>query len=633
MPSLVILGQRDFLFAQESYREVARLIPGAEEVIIPVSAHQVMVERPEAVNRAIERFLGPAEFAAERQRRRGRERLLERERPWLKYYDPRAPYLIKQPTQPVQRMMEIAARRYGGTAALVFFQREISYRELDRLANRFAHALLRLGVQPGDRVALLLPNTPQAVICYFGILKARAVAVFLNPLFSADDLAFQLGDSGAKVVVALTLFLRQLTEAANRTGVEHVVLTAFGDFLRLREQAGFMLRRHWIEGHATPTGRLRDLKAKHHRLRRLLARSSHRAPEPAPESRDLAVIQYTSGTSGARPQGVMLTHANLAANALQMRHWVPEARPGDERILAVLPFAHSYGLTACLNFAPLVAGTLILLPAFTTEMVLKAVQRHRPTVFPGVPQMYRRLAEFPGVRRFGLASIRVCVSGGSPLPVEVQEAFERLTRGRVVEGYGLTEAGPVTHSNPLVARRRPGSIGVPLPHTKAKIVDPVTGARLPVGEIGELAVRGPQVMAGYWQAPKETALALRDFWLHTGDLARMDEDGFFYIVDRKKDAILTGTHCVYPREVEEVLYEHPAILEAAVAGVPEAGAATVGAFVVVRPGETLTEADVLTFCRQRLAAPLVPHSIRFLPELPRNFIGKVLRRKLAELVR
>lgn len=628
VPTLVVLGQRDLLFEQDSYREVARLIPGAQEVIVPVSAHQVMVERPDAVNRAIERFLGPTQFAAERTRRRERERELEAARPWLRFYDPRTPYLIRPPGQPVQRMMEIAARRYGRTPALHFLGRTLTYRQLEKLANRFAQSLLRLGLQRGDRIGLLLPNTPQAVICYYGILKAGGVVVFLNPLFSDDDLRHQIADSGARVVVALTMFRRQLATAGQPAGVQQVIFTGFDEYLGWQERIAFASRL-WTEGHWMGGAELRRFPVKALRLGPLLRQGSTVSPEPPPRPDDLAVIQYTSGTTGSRPTGVMLSHANLAANALQMRHWLPEARPGDERVLAVLPFSHSYGLTACLNFAPLVAATLILLPNFAAETVLKTIGRHRPTLFPGVPQMYRRLSDFPGVRGYGVSSIRVCVSGGAPLPAEVQEAFERLTRGRVVEGYGLTEASPVTHAHPLTARRRPGSIGVPLPATEARIVDPRTGAELPPGEVGELAVRGPQVMLGYWHAAEETALAVRDGWLHTGDLARIDADGFCFIVDRKKDLILTGSHSVYPREVEEVLYEHPAVQDAAVAAIPGEGASdAVGAFVVLREGETLSEEEALAWCRQRLTGPLVPNRVFFLPDLPRNFIGKVLRRKL-----
>lgn len=629
VPTLVIFGHRDLLFSKTDIHGVARLIPGASEVTIPVTAHQVMVERPGAVNRAIERFIGPAQIEIERRRRREANRRLEQERPWLKFYDARTPYRIKPPAQPLQRMMEIAARRYPSTAALVFYERRLSYRWLDRLANRFAHGLRSLGVEAGTRVALLLPNTPQTLIAYYGILKARGVVVFLNPVSSREDLKTQLEDSGAKIVVCLSLFHRVVREVAPALGIHTEIVTSFKEFLRLRDRLLFTILRQRQEGHGMPrAGRYDGVNVV--RFRELLWRGEWAQPEPAPDVDDVAVIQYTSGTTGAQPAGVTHTHRSLAANALQLRHWLPDTRPGDERILAVLPFSHSYGLTTCVNVAPLIAATLILLPNFVSREVLKSIQRYKPTIFPGVPQMYRHLAESPGARRYGISSIRVCVSGGSPLPVEVQESFEKLTHGRVVEGYGLTEAGPVTHANPLHARRRYGSIGVPLPDTEAKIVDAHTGADLPVGEAGELLVRGPQVMQGYLNRPEVTAAVLKDGWLNTGDIARMDEDGFFYIIDRKKDMILAGEYNIYPRDIEEVLYEHPKVLEAAVASVAGPGWHSINAFVVLRPGERATAEELIGFCRARLAEHAVPNIVKFLPKLPRNFIGKVLRRVLIE---
>ncbi|MBF6592050.1 MAG: AMP-binding protein, partial [Ktedonobacterales bacterium] len=353
-------------------------------------------------------------------------------------------------------------------------------------------------------------------------------------------------------------------------------------------------------------------------------------PEPPPLVDDLAAIQYTSGTTEA-PVGTLLTHANLVANASQVRYWLPEGRPGDERILAVLPFSHAYGLTACLNFAPLLGATLILQPHFEARDVLESIARHQPTLFPGVPPMYQRLANYPGVRKFGIASIRACISGGAPLPIEVQEAFEKLTRGRLVEGYGLTEASPVTHATPISGRRKPRSIGLPLPDTEAKIVDMRTGADLPPDQPGELLIRGPQVMRGYWNRPEETARILADGWLRTGDVARMDEDGYFFIIDRMKDIIVVDGHTIYPRDIEEVLFEHPKVLDAAVVGVPSAeGPPRVRAYVVLRPDERATSDELLAFCRQRLEAYTVPSTIAILPELPRNAVGKVLRRVLAE---
>ena len=632
VPTLVILGQRDFLFEEASQRGLAQLVPGAQEVVIPVSAHQVMVERPDAVNRAIERFLGPARLAEERAARRAQARALERERPWLKYYDSRTPYRIRPPAAPVTRTLEAAARRFGATAALTFYGRAISYRLLNRLANRFGSGLLRLGVAPGDRVAIMLPNIPQALIAYYGVLKLGAVAVFVNPLFPRAELVARLTDSGARVLIALSSYRGEIEAIAEGAHLERVILTPFKAMMGLRQRLAYsLLRQNAAEAGLARAGA--GMTAEVSGFAGVLTRGSS-APLDAPEMESLAVIAYTSGTTGAAPAGVMLTHANLAANALQLRHWTPELRPGDERVLAIVPFSHSYGITGCVNLAALVSATLILLPRFDVQETLETIAREKPTIFPGVPLMFQSLAHFPGVRKYGVASIRLCVSSGSPLPLEVQEEFEKLTRGRVVEAYGLTEAAPATHCNPLGAQRRHGSIGLPLPDTEAKIVDPDSGADLPPDTAGELIVRGPQLMRGYWQREGETAQALRAGWLFTGDIAKMDEDGYFYVIDRKKDVIFLGGYPIYPRDIEEVMYEHPGVLEAAVVGVPdwELGGA-IRAFVVARPGSRLGGAKLLaelqTHLARRLPAHALPASLTITDKLPRNMLGKVLRRELA----
>ncbi|HEX2914166.1 MAG TPA: alpha/beta fold hydrolase [Chloroflexia bacterium] len=629
VPALVILGQRDLLFRQEAYKEVATLIPGASEVIIPVSAHQVMVERPDAVNRAIERFIGPPPRREEQAKRRQERQKLERERPWLKFYDSRTPYKIDPPVGPVQRSLEVAARRYANRPALIFYDRAISYRQLDKLADRFAHGLQRVGLKPGERVLILLPNTPQAVIAYYGVLKAGGVTVFCNPLFTQEELLKQLKDCGASYVVCLSLFYPTVKAVAEEAGLKKIIVSSFKDYMGIKDRLLFRLLREKQEGHKMPPTQAHG-KLQIYSFAAIIRRGAILTPDSVSANGDLAVIQYTSGTTGT-PSGIMLTHANLVSNALQVRHWIAEARPGEEIILAALPFSHSYGLTGCINLAPLLGATLVLLPNFVTHEALEAIARYRPTIFPGVPQMYINIANFPGVRKYGISSVRVCVSGGAPLALEVQEAFEKLTRGRLVEGYGLTEAGPVTHSNPLSGRRRTSSIGLPLPDTEAKIVDIESGADLPPGMAGELLVRGPQVMQGYWNRPEETARALEGGWLHTGDIARMDEDGYFYIIDRKKDLIMAGNYNVYPRDIEEVLYEHPKVLDVAVVGVPPTGEKRrVKAYVVLRPGERATAEELLELCRQRLESYAVPATIEFLPELPRNFVGKVLRRLLVE---
>ena len=357
---------------------------------------------------------------------------------------------------------------------------------------------------------------------------------------------------------------------------------------------------------------------------------------------DLALLQYTSGTTD-NPKGVMLSHGNLVVNIVQIRHWMPDARRGREVVLCALPLSHSYGVTSCMNTSIGIAGTLVLLPTSRIDRILEAIKNYHPTIFPGIPALYLAIANYPRVRSYGVAAIRTCISGSAPLPVEVQEEFEKITRGRLVEGYGLTEASPVTHSNPLKGERHVGSIGIPLPETNACIVDLKTGETLPPGEIGELLISGPQVMQGYWNMPEETQETLKDGWLHTGDLARMDEDGFFTIVDRKKDLILAGSYNVYPRDVEEVLYEHPKVLEVAVISTSashetnvETGENTtptspfIKAFVVLKRGEKATPDELLALCRERLDSYKVPRQIEFRSELPKNFVGKVLRRLLVE---
>jgi long-chain acyl-CoA synthetase len=353
-----------------------------------------------------------------------------------------------------------------------------------------------------------------------------------------------------------------------------------------------------------------------------------RPPDVSVGVDDLAVIQYTGGTT-ATPKGVMLTHSALVANAVQTRHWIPGLRDGREVFLSVLPFSHIYGLTTAMNVPVLLAAAMVLLPTFRVEQVLGAIKRHHPTIFPGVPTMYVAINNVRGVRRYGIQSIRACISGAAPLPVEVQEAFEKLTRGRLVEGYGLTECAPVTHANPLNGLRKVGSIGIPLPNTDAKIVHLATGEDLPPAAVGELAVRGPQMMVGYWGMGDETDRVIKDGWLYTGDVATVDEDGYFRIISRRQEMILAGDYNVYPRDVEEVLYEHPKVREAAVVGIPSTQPGQkIKAYVVLRQGEQATPEELIALCRARLAEWEVPAEIEFRRDLPKTFVGKVLRRAL-----
>ncbi|MCU0490236.1 MAG: long-chain fatty acid--CoA ligase [Chloroflexaceae bacterium] len=546
--------------------------------------------------------------------------------PWFAAYDEGVPQSITVPHAPLTGLLAEAVRRFPNAPAVQFYGRTLSYYELSGEVLRFARGLVRAGLEPGERVLLLLPNVPQAVICYYGVLLAGGVVVLSNPLFDADTLLHHARDSGASTIVALSLFHELVAEARQHVPFQRVVYTNLKEYLPPVQRQLFTLLRQDREGHRVPANESeRGLW-----LARLRKDGETEVALPTLDPAAPAVILYTSGTTG-EAKGVVHSHRSLYANALQTSAWFTGAEPGNERVLCAIPFSHSYGMTAAMNFAVAIAASMILLPTFETQNVLHTIRRERPTIFPGVPPMYAALNEVRDVRKFGLSSLKGCISGAAPLPVEIQEGFERITRGRLVEGYGLSEAGPVTHANPIFGKRRAGTIGLPLPGTEARVVDVESGADLPPGAIGELLVRGPQVMQGYWQRPAETAEVLSaDGWLHTGDLARTTSDGYFQIIERKKDVIVAGRFNIYPRDVEEVLYEHPKIVDAAVVGIPQAdGSSEVKAFVVLREGERATEAEVFAFLRERLHIESMPTSVEFRQALPRSFIGKVLRRVLA----
>ncbi|MBI1800158.1 MAG: alpha/beta fold hydrolase, partial [Chloroflexi bacterium] len=439
-PTLVIRGHRDFVFPQEAYGAVAAQIPTAQEVIIPVSAHLVQLERADAVNRAIQRFLGPT-APAWRQAREQFQAGLKRERPWLKNYEPGVPPTIILPHQPLHRFVGSAARRYGRRPATIFYGATLTWQQIYDLAN-------------GERVVLLLPNTPQMVFCYYGVLKAGAAAVPYNPLASAAELEQVVVECGAQVIVTLSKFYHTVGTVAARAGIKHVIVTHLKEYLPPLKRLAFTITREAREGHRV------DLRAEPgaHWLQGLLKHQSTVSPDVPVAPDDVAMVQYTTGTTDA-PKGVTLTHGNLVANAIQTRHWYADARDGQERVLAALPFTHLYGLTACLNLSAFFGAAMILLPTFATREVLETIRDQRPTIFPGVPEMYVAINNFPNVRRYRLSSVRACLCGSAPLPVEVAEAFVRLTRGRLVEGYGLTEASPVTHANPMSGEVKIGSIG------------------------------------------------------------------------------------------------------------------------------------------------------------------------------
>ncbi len=631
-PTLVITGYRDRVLPPWVFDEVPQRIPNAQHVDVPASAHMVILERAEAVNRAVQRFLNETPLPRRGPPPESARKKLIKERPWLQHYEPGVPYTISLPDRPVHRFLRSAAARFPNQTAIKFYGRRLSYRELSAEADRFGNALIDLGVQRGDRVMIVLPNIPQTIIAYYGVLRIGAVVVFISPTNREDEVIRQVNDSGARVLIGLTLHGEMIRRVQAATRLEHVIFTSIKEYLPTTKRIAFTVTREAQEGHRLQF----DLTTGMHPWHSVLHGQPAHRPRTDIGRDELAVIIYTGGTTDV-PKGVMLSHGNLVANALQTRHWITELREGRETFLCVLPFSHSYGLTTTLNVPVMIGATMVLLPNFATEEVLKTIKREKPTMFPGVPTMYMAINNYPSVRRFGIQSIRACISGAAPLPLEVQEAFEKLTRGRLVEGYGLTEAGPVTHANPLNGLRKVGSIGVPFPSTEAKIVDLATGQDLDPNQTGELVVRGPQVMMGYWGLGDETDRAVvsandgRGPWLYTGDIVTMDDDGYFTIINRKKDMILAGEYQVYPRDVEEVLFEHPKVKEAAVIGVPTtAPGQKVKAFVVLRDGEKATPDELLVLCRARLAEWEVPWEIEFRRELPKSFVGKVLRRVLIE---
>ncbi|MFQ5856549.1 MAG: long-chain fatty acid--CoA ligase [Anaerolineae bacterium] len=548
------------------------------------------------------------------------------ERPWLKFYEPRVPAELTYPWVPLHRLLEQAAEGHPKRTAIIFFGREMKYRELDQAANQLAHALINLGVEPGDRVAIHLPNCPQFVIAYYGALKAGATVVACSPLYVARELAHQLRDSGSETIITLSKFYPLIRRIRTETRLRNVIVTNIKDYFPRGRKLLFTVAKEWREGHrvGVQTGDRAFVK--------LMDGCLDSRPDVSVWPEAIALLQYTGGTTGV-PKGAMLSHRNLVSNVVQGRAWNSTARIGKQRILCVLPFFHLYGQAIGMNAAISIAATMILLPRFDVDEVLHTIDRYKPTLFPGVPTIYVMVNNHPDVKNYDLKSIQACLSGAAPLPIEVQRRFEELTGGaRLVEGYGLTESGPLTHANPIQGRRIPGSIGVPIPDTEARIVDVDTGKHdMPVGEAGELIIRGPQIMQGYWNMPEETALTLRDGWLYTGDIAQMDEDGYFYIVDRKKDMIISGGVNIYPREVEEVLYEHPAVREAAVIGVPDPHwGESPKAFVALKDGADVTADEIIDFCRDRLATYKVPKVVELRGELPKTPIGKILRRELRE---
>jgi long-chain acyl-CoA synthetase len=552
------------------------------------------------------------------------------EKPWVKQYDPGVPETIAYPDKTIEQILAATAVRSPDSVVTLFKGAVLTYRQLDERVDRMTAALQQLGVKKGDRVALHLPNCPQYVIGYYGILRAGAIAVPCNPIYVAREMEHQVNDSGAKVIITLSSFYQTIREIRDVTPIRHVIVAKIKSYFPPMLRLLFTLLKEGKDGHRLSISGEQGTSWFHD----ILESAPERPRGAEVDQEDTAVLMYTGGTTGVS-KGAQLTHRNLVVNAAQCAHWLKTPETGAV-LLTALPLFHSYAMTTCMNHAIYVGGSMILVPnPRDLRDVLKTIHTQHPTIYPGVPAMYVAINNSQEVAegKYDISSIKACISGAAGLPVEVQEKFQRLTGGRLVEGYGLSEASPVTHINPVYGDNRVGYIGVPAPDTLAKIVDLETGEReLPSGEVGELCVRGPQVMKGYWNIPTETANALRDGWLHTGDIATMTEDGYFQIVDRKKDMILgAGGYNVYPREIEDVLYGHPKVKEAVAAGIQvgEKGE-RVKVWIVLKEGETATEDEMLSFCRENLAPYKCPRFVEFRDDLPKTIVGKMLRRVLVQ---
>jgi len=549
-------------------------------------------------------------------------------RVWHRFYDPGVPPSLESQDLTLPQWLERAVRLHGDRPALCFVNGRLTYRELKDQVDRLATALAAMGVVRESKVAIQLPNLPQFVIAYYAIQALGAVAVPTNPTYTPREIEYQWNDAGCTVaVLADFIYEHRVKGIRDRVPIRHYVIASIPEYLRfpLNLLAPLKLKRQKppLVARVAPGPGV-------HFFRKLIQATPPQPPQVTVRIDDLSTLLYTGGTTGVS-KGAALTHANLSCNLQQLRAWFSKAEDGVEVMLGQLPFFHSYGLTVSMNLAVGLAAANVLIPnPRDVPNIVKSVIKHRITLFPAVPATFQAICNYPNVSRLDLSSIKMCNSGSAPLSVEVLNRFEELTGGKISEGFGLTETSPVTHCNPLYGTRKVGSIGVPLPSTDAKAVDAETGARdMPANEVGELIIKGLQVMRGYWNKPTETAQMIRDGWLYTGDLCRIDEGGFCFIVGRKKDMILCSGFNVYPDEIDRVLMGHPAVLEAATIGLPDAKRGeTVKSFIVLRPGHQVTADEVLAYCRENLAPYKVPRAVEFRDSLPRSSVLKILRREL-----
>ncbi|MHB8855875.1 MAG: long-chain-fatty-acid--CoA ligase [Bellilinea sp.] len=546
-------------------------------------------------------------------------------KPWINHYDKDVPATLNYPDMNVFDYLDQAAERYPDKACTIYRDQSITFAEMRQLSDVLARGLIELGVQAGERVGIILPNIPQFVLAYYAVLKAGGVVVAINPQYKQLELEYQLRDSGVQVIIALAAHRELLDEIRQTTPIKTVLYTHVEDAFDLVDAL-----------HIDPklVAGCGPVEADCW-LTTVLTRSRESLTAlPKVTSQDVAIFQYSGGTTGT-PKAAIGLHRNLVANTTMFRRWLVGLQDGQEMVLAAIPLFHVYGMVIAMSVGMGLGASLVLVQnPRNIEEILSAIQNYRPTLFPGVPSMYQAINLHADVAagKFDLSSIKACISGSAPLLPEVKLRFEALSGGKLMEGYGLSEAPTATHCNPMFGENRTGSIGLPLPDVDCRIVDLDTGEDVPVGERGELLIRSPQVMLGYHNHPDEEAITLTDGWLHTGDVARMDADGYFYLVDRKKELIKVGGFQVWPREIEEVVALHPKVRECAVSGVPHpVKVEIVKAWVVLKPGEELSVDEVRRWCGQHLAGYKVPSEVTFRKDLPRSTVGKVLRRELRRM--
>jgi long-chain acyl-CoA synthetase len=544
---------------------------------------------------------------------------------WLNSYEPNIPGTIDFEDILVPQYLTQSAAQFPDHTALIFQGYNVSFKELDDMVGKFAAALKDFGIQKGDSVAILLPNVIPCVVAYYAILRIGGIVVFNNPLYSDRELEHQFTDSKSKFLITLDLLVERMVTLREKTDIKTIVYTSIGDYLPFVKRLLFPLVAK-KKGLAKDVSPAPDL----HAFKDIMAKYTPDTTQADLTFDDVAMYQYTGGTTGVS-KGVVLTHGNISCQIQQIETWFPEFDKGAEIMLGALPFFHVFGMSVSMNLAIRLAWANVLVPKPQAEPLLEAISKFKVTFAPLVPTMYIGILDHPDLEHTDLTSIKGCFSGSAPLPVEVINKFEKKTGSIIVEGFGLTESSPVTHVNPFRGRRKVGSIGVPLPSTECRIVDLEDPAKeIPAGEPGELLIRGPQIMKGYLNKPEETAKTLtKEGFLCTGDVAKMDEDGYFYIVDRIKDMIISGGYNVYPRDIDEVLYEHPKIVEACAVGIPHPKRGeSIKAFVVLKQGQTLTEKEVIDYCAERLARYKLPVAVEFREELPKSNVGKILRKDL-----